>query len=293
MDVVTGALSSTGRYLTERLVAQRGTVRTLTYHPDRPNPFGADLEMARYRFDDPVALAKSLEGARTLYNTYWVRFAHGVVRFDDAVANSRLLFDAARRAGVERALGECGVPFAIVRPTVVFGREDILLNNIDLAALCAALGERRDDVVVDAVGPETYTFNELVDLLRDTVGSSSKIIHAPAWIVATLARGLSVAVRDVLLTREELDGMMAGLVSVDGPTTAPTSLREWVGAHRDTLGENMRPSSLVTTRDLVRYPPGYRFCRTRRPNAVSALVDCCDPRGVRCRVHGAWRRRGG
>jgi NADH dehydrogenase len=163
---------------------------------------------------------------------------------------------------VERALAASGVPFAIVRPTVVFGREDILLNNIawllrrfpvfavagkgdyelrpvhvdDLAALCAELGPRHDDVVVDAVGPETYSFVDLVKLLRHAVGSRTPIVHAPTGIVSAMARILSVGVRDVLLTRDELDGMMAGLVTVDGPATCPTSLREWVMKHRDALG---------------------------------------------------------
>src|SRR5690349_8689530 len=143
VDVVTGALSYTGRHIATRLLAQRRRVRTLTGHPDRDAAFARRLDVQPYRFDDPLALAESLRGATTLYNTYWVRFAHDRTRFDDAVAHSRALFTAARRAGVQRivhvsitnpslssdlpyfrgkalvedALARTGVPFAIVRPT--------------------------------------------------------------------------------------------------------------------------------------------------------------------------------
>lgn len=288
LDVVTGALSYTGRYITRRLMERGRRVRTLTYHPDRPDVFDGSVEIARYRFDDPVALARSLEGATTLYNTYWVRFPHGRVRYEDAVGNSRALFNAARRAGVERvvhvsitnpaldsprdyfrgkalvehALAEVGLPYAIVRPTVVFGREDVLVNNIawllrrfpvfavagrgdcrlrpvhvdDVARLCVDAGERRDDLVVDAVGPETLTFDEMVLTIRDAVGSRSRILHVPAPLVPPIAWALGKIVADVLLTRDELLGMMENLVTTGGPTTGAHSFSEWVAAHAKTLG---------------------------------------------------------
>lgn len=118
-----------------------------------------------------------------------------------------------------------------LRPTVVFGREDILLNNI------ARLLRRFPVFAVagDGVGPETYTFVELVELLRDAVGSRARLLHTPPWMVAALSRVLSVLVRDVLLTRDELRGMMADLVTVDGPATTPTSLRE-SHTHLEMLG---------------------------------------------------------
>ena len=101
-DVVTGAFSYTGKYIARELLDAGRTVRTITNHPDRGDPFGGRVEPVPYRFDDPVALARSLEGATTLYNTYWVRYPHDGLGFDDAVANSKLLFEAARGAGVER-----------------------------------------------------------------------------------------------------------------------------------------------------------------------------------------------
>jgi nucleoside-diphosphate-sugar epimerase len=157
LDLVTGAFSYTGSRIAAQLLDLGRNVKTLTFHPDRPHPLRGRVEALPYRFDDQVALAKSLEGVTTLYNTYWVRFDHGRASFTNAVANSRALFYAAKRAGVARvvhvsianpslesalpyyrgkalvelALAEVGVSYSIVRPTLVFGGDrDVLVNNI-------------------------------------------------------------------------------------------------------------------------------------------------------------------
>jgi NADH dehydrogenase len=157
VDLVTGAFSYSGAAIAERLLGDGREVRTLTFHPDRPHPLRSLIAAGRYRFDDPVALARSLEGVTTLYNTYWVRFDHGQNTFANAISNSSALFHAAKRAGVkrvvhisianpaidsplpyfrgkalvERALAEADIPYSIVRPTWVFGGErDVLTNNI-------------------------------------------------------------------------------------------------------------------------------------------------------------------
>lgn len=157
MDLVTGAFSYSGSRIAELLIESGREVRTLTHHPDREHPLRARVQAAPYRFDDPAALARSLDGVSTLYNTYWIRFERDRTTFANAVANSRVLFDAARRAGVarivhvsianpsldsplpyyrgkalvEQALAAAGVPHAVVRPTFFFGGgRDILANNI-------------------------------------------------------------------------------------------------------------------------------------------------------------------
>jgi NADH dehydrogenase len=157
LDLVTGAFSYSGARIAARLLESGRRIRTLTFHPDRPHPLRAHVEALAYRFDDPVALASSLAGVSTLYNTYWVRFDRGTTTFANAIENSRTLFHAARRAGVtrivhisianpsiesplpyyrgkalvERALAEVGSPYSIVRPTWIFGGErDVLANNI-------------------------------------------------------------------------------------------------------------------------------------------------------------------
>jgi nucleoside-diphosphate-sugar epimerase len=156
-DLVTGAFSYSGSRIAELLIESGREVRTLTHHPAREHPLRARVQASPYRFDDPLALARSLGGIDTLYNTYWVRFERGRTTFGDAVANSRALFEAARRAHVarivhvsianpsrdsplpyyrgkalvEEALAAGDVPFSIVRPTWIFGGErEVLANNI-------------------------------------------------------------------------------------------------------------------------------------------------------------------
>jgi len=221
LDVVTGSFGYTGRYITERLLASGRGVRTLTGHPNRPNPFGERVSVVRYEFEDRGKLAEILTGASTLYNTYWVRFPRGESTFDRAVQNTKILIEAAVDAGVRRmvhisitnpshdspfpyfrgkaaiedAIRDSGLSHAIIRPTVIFGKEDILINNIayllrrlpvfgipgsgsyrlrpvsveDVADICVAAGSRDGDEVIDAVGPEIFTFEELVRLIAATI----------------------------------------------------------------------------------------------------------------------------
>lgn len=102
LNVVTGAFSYTGNYITQRLLSMGKRVRTLTGRPNRENPFGYQVSASPFNFDNPSQLTESLRGATTLYNTYWVRFSHGQVTFDKAVENTKTLIKAAEVAGVSR-----------------------------------------------------------------------------------------------------------------------------------------------------------------------------------------------
>jgi NADH dehydrogenase len=157
LDLVTGAFSYSGSHIARRLLDAGHEVRTLTHHPERAHPLQDEVDARRYRFDDPAELARSLTGVTTLYNTYWVRFDYGASTYRNAVESSRMLFAAARRAGVERivhvsitnpsvssplpyfrgkalvesGLAQSGSPYSIVRPTWLFGGgRDVLVNNI-------------------------------------------------------------------------------------------------------------------------------------------------------------------
>lgn len=287
MDAVTGAFGYTGRFITQRLLHSGGVVRTLTGHPDRPDPFGGDVEVAPLAFDDRPTLVASLRGVDVLYNTYWVRFERGAVTFELAVRNTQLLVEAAEAAGVRRivhisitnptssALGyfrgkalaeqvvaESSLSHAIIRPTVLFGGGDILINNIawllrrlpvfavagsgwyrirpvhvdDVAALAIAAGHREEDLVVDAVGPENYAFEALVRLIAQAVGRRPRIVHVPPSVARAFAKVLGTLVHDVLLTDAELRGLMDGLVTTQGPATGRQRLSEWLAQHADDLG---------------------------------------------------------
>jgi uncharacterized protein YbjT (DUF2867 family) len=287
MDVVTGAFGYTGRFITQQLLLSTSVVRTLTDHPDRPNPFGERVEVAPLAFDDRPALVASLRGVGVLYNTYWIRFARGDVTFDRAVRNTRHLIEAAVEAGAgrivhlsitnpessslpyftgkaraEQLVMESSLPYGIVRPTVLFGGGDVLINNIawllrrlpvfgiagsgdyrirpvhvdDVAAIAVAAGRRQDDVVLDAVGPETYTFEELVRLISGTVGRRPVIVHVPPRVALAVATVLGLLVRDVLVTGDELAGLVAELVATDGPATGKIRFSEWLAQHAGEVG---------------------------------------------------------
>jgi len=287
LDVVTGGFSYSGSALTRALLQSGRRVRTLTGHPGRA-PAGMAVDVHPLDFEDQLGLVASLSGVTTLYNTYWVRFARRAVDHERAVANSRALFHAAERAGVqrivhvsithpsstsplpyfrgkaqvERALAECDLSYAILRPAILFGGDGVLLNNIawllrrlpvfaiggkgdyrirgihvdDLAHLCLAKAVETHDSVTDAVGPERPTFTELVGAVRDAVGSRARLLHVPGATVPVVARMLGLALHDVLLTADEYRAMAAGLADTDGPATGPTPLSTWLAEHGDALG---------------------------------------------------------
>jgi NADH dehydrogenase len=121
----------------------------------------------------------------------------------------------------------------------VGGRGEYRVRGIhvnDLAHLCAEKGAEHGDSASDAVGPERPTFLELVRTIRDVVGSRARIVHIPGAAVPLLARPLGIALRDVLLTRDEYRAMAAGLADTDGPATGSTALSDWVAAHGRVLG---------------------------------------------------------
>ncbi|MBI3243216.1 MAG: NAD(P)H-binding protein [Chloroflexi bacterium] len=291
VHVVTGAFGYTGRYITRRLLARGITVKTLTGHPDRPNPFGDQVSAMPFNFDKPAELTKSLEGASVLYNTYWVRFSHGQNTHERAVANTQTLIRAAEEAGVKRmvhvsiakpsldstlpyyrgkaimeqTLRESKLSYAILRPTVLFGveaGEDVLINNIawllrrfpafaipgaggyklqpiyveDLADLAVSVGQQSENVVINAVGPEIFTFDELVRLVAKAVNSRAWIVHVPPGLALALAQLISLLVGDVMLTGDEVAGLMGDLLFVDSPPPGQKRLSEWLAQNAKEVG---------------------------------------------------------
>jgi uncharacterized protein YbjT (DUF2867 family) len=286
-DVVTGAFSYSGAAIARELQAAGRRVRTLTGHPDRA-PAGTAIEVRPLRFTNQARLAESLRGARTLFNTYWVRFAHGQVSHEKAVAQSRVLLQAAAEAGVrrvvhvsithpdadspypyfrgkaavEQALVDLGLSHAVLRPSILFGGDGVLINNIawllrrmpvfavggtgeyqvrpihvdDLAKLAVRAADSGETEVIDAVGPDRPAFIELVRFIRDAVGSRSQLIRVPGSVIPPAARLLGLALRDTLLTAEEYQAMADGLADTEGPATGETSLMQWITDHKGTLG---------------------------------------------------------
>lgn len=286
--VVTGAFGYTGKYITRRLLGRGKRVLTLTAHPDRPNEFGGRVAAAPLDFRDRRALTRSLRGAGCLFNTYWVRFNYGDETFDRAIEKTKTLIEAAVEAGVrklvhisitnpsldsrlpyfrgkaelEKIIQSSGIPHAILRPTVIFGPEDILINNIawllrhlpifsvpgpggyriqpvfvgDVADLAVRAMEESGNTVRDAVGPEIFTFDEMVRLIAAEIGTNARIVHVHPAIALTLSTLLGFALCDRILTREEIDGLMAGLLVSTALPTGETRFSEWLRQHAGRIG---------------------------------------------------------
>jgi len=288
LHAVTGAFGYSGRYLAARLLAQGRTVITLTNSLQPANPFGDQVRALPLSFDEPDRLAAALAGVDVLYNTYWVRFNHRLFTHAQAVANTLVLFEAARRAGVrrvvhvsitnpdeaspleyfsgkarlERALQASGLSYAILRPTVLFGCEDILINNIawalrrfpcfaifgdgsyrlqpihvdDLADLAATEGTRSENTIINAVGPETFTYRELVTAVGAVLGQSRPLVNVPPGLGCLLGKIVGSFMRDTFITREEIQGLMSELLYVTTPPTGKTPLTAWMKQNAATLG---------------------------------------------------------
>lgn len=285
---VTGAFSYSGKYIARRLLERGEDLITLTNHPNRPDPFGRRVRAFPLNFADASALTSSLRGIETLVNTYWVRFDKGSNTQPAAVENTRRLVDAALAAGVkrivhisianpsaqshlpyysgkaanEKAVTDSGMSYAILRPTVLFGKEDILINNIawllrrfpffalpgdgsyrlqpvfvdDLAALAADAVYETGNSIRDAVGPDIFTFRGMVELIGERVGARRPLVNFPPRLALTAAQFLSIFVRDVMLTPEEVDGLMAGLLVSKETPLCKTSLGDWLEENKKTVG---------------------------------------------------------
>ena len=286
--VITGAFSYTGQYATRLLLSRGYAIRTLTYHPERAGAFGDRVQAFPYNFDHPNDLVEALRGASTLVNTYWVRFPRGKSTFEASIQNTRALIGAAKTAGIrrivhvsianpllesplgyyrgkaelERAVVESGLSYAILRPTVIFGREDILINNIawfvrhfpvfgipgdgrypirpiyveDMARLIADSVGLPENSVTDAVGPETFGFEELVKLIAAETKRPVRIFHLPMAVAYVLTRLTGWFVGDTVLTWEEYRGLMGGLLGSESPAAGTTRLSVWLRENQESLG---------------------------------------------------------
>jgi len=284
---VTGAFSYSGKYITKRLLDCGEEVITLTGHPNRPDPFGGRVKAFPLDFDE-AGMTRSLQGVDVLVNTYWVRFDKGQNTQPRAVENTRKLVSAAKSAGVkrivhisitnpsaeshlpyfwgkaanEKAVVDSGLGYAILRPTVLVGDEDILINNIayllrrfpvfflpgdgsyklqpvhvdDVAELAVEGVQRADNYITDAVGPDIFTFREMVELIGEKIGAQRPLVGVPPRLALLAAQFLSLFVGDVILTPEEVDGLMAGLLVSKEPPRGRARLADWLEKNKDRVG---------------------------------------------------------
>jgi NADH dehydrogenase len=166
------------------------------------------------------------------------------------------------KAANEKAVIDSGLSYAILRPTVLVGDEDILINNIayllrrfpffllpgngsyklqpvhveDVATLAVEGVCRRDNYIVDAVGPDIFTFKEMVKLIGEKIGARRLLVPFPPRLALLAAQFVSLFVKDVVLTPEEVDGLMAGLLVSKDPPLGRIRLADWLEANKDKVG---------------------------------------------------------
>lgn len=289
MNIVTGSFGYIGRYITRELLERGQEVKTITTHPDKPNPFGERVQAASYHFEDRDKLTAYLTGAETLFNTYYVRFNYRKWSFAQAVQNTRVLFNCAKEAGVnkivhisvtnpslddelpyyrgkaqqEEIARETGQDHAIIRPTLVFGKEDILVNNIawtirkfpvvpvfgsgdyrvqpifvgDLAQIAVDLAQTPGSQVIDAAGPEVYTYEEFLRLIARELNRRVALMPTPPGLGIALGKLIGMFMGDVMLTRDELRGLMRNKLTSTEEPAGETLFSEWLGRNIEHLGQ--------------------------------------------------------
>jgi uncharacterized protein YbjT (DUF2867 family) len=288
MDIVTGSFGYIGKYITKELLKRGREVKTITTHPDKPNPFGERVKASSYNFDNPDKLTQYLEGCETLYNTYWIRFNFRHWSFDKALDNTRILFTSAKNAGVkkivhigvtnaslndqlpyyrgkalqEEALRNSGVDYLIVRPTLVFGKEDILVNNIawtirkfpvvpifgsgkyqvqpvfveDLANIAIEKSRLKGSQIIDAVGPEIYTYNEFLKLIASELNKKTVFVRTSPSIGIFFGKLIGLFVKDIVLTKDELIGLMQNKLISSQIPNGRTKFSDWLRNNNNLIG---------------------------------------------------------
>lgn len=286
---VTGAFSYSGKYITKRLLEHQEEIFTLTNHANRPDPFNKKVKSFPLNFANKNELIENLRGADVLVNTYWIRFDKGNNTQPKAVENTKILIDAAAKAGVkrivhisitnpssnshlpyfwgkaanEKAVIDSGMSYAILRPTVLFGKEDILINNIawllrrlpifglpgdgsyklspvyvdDLAELAVNAVYQKENYIWDAVGPDEFTFKEMVTLIGQTINKQRALIPFPPRLALLAAQTMSLFVNDVILTPEEVNGLMANLLISKELPRGKISLKGWLEENKNSVGK--------------------------------------------------------
>jgi len=288
VHVVTGAFGYSGRRIAKLLIDRGYRVRTLTNSKNKPNPFEGKIEVYPLNFDSVDSLAESLEGTEVLYNTYWVRFKRKGVTHEIAVQNTFRLFEAAKKANVrrivhisitnpsldspfeyfrgkariEKALIDSGISYTILRPAILYGDNDILINNIawtlrrlpvfgvfgdgkykiqpifvgDLAELAVESGSKNQNEIINAIGPETFIYRDLVKMIGEAIGCKRPIIGVPLLIGYIAARLTGMMMGDIMLTWDEARALTMNLLYVNAPPAGKTKLSEWVKENANTLG---------------------------------------------------------
>jgi uncharacterized protein YbjT (DUF2867 family) len=277
--LITGASGFIGGAIAGRLV-DRLEIRSLTSHPAK-NRFGSRVRSFAYDFERPQNMAEAFRGVDVFVNSYYVRFNYGSETFELAVDRTRELLGLARAAGVhtvvhvsvshadersdlpyysnkgriERLVRECGLGYTILRPAIVVGPGDILINNIafflrrfPLFTIFGRGDYRVQPITVDAfadlaieaidgahrgatlsvAGAGDWVFLDMVRAVRSAVRSRALIVHAPAAVALAGLKVAGALLGDVVLTSDEVKGLTREYLYTDQPLRRGADFSDWL-----------------------------------------------------------------
>jgi len=285
---LTGAFSYTGRYIAKKLLAEGIKIRALTNHPKLELFPQHSLPVFPLQFQGEDSMINALKGADIFINTYWIRYPYKELTHENAAKNIQFLVQCAKKAGVrqiihlsvsnpsensnlsyykgkaqaENMIKNSGLSYLILRPTLVFGLEDILINNIawllrsfpffvlprpmDYSVQPIYAGDVADIVfehllckeskTIDAAGPETYRMDELVRMISRAIGYPRPVLLWPKTLSQACIHLLSLILRDRVLTGEELQGLMDNLLISFEQARGKTSFKAWLPQYGSQLG---------------------------------------------------------
>lgn len=78
----------------------------------------------------------------------------------------------------------------------------------------------------------------LVALIRTAVNTRPPIITLPPRLMTAAARAVGLLVRDVVLTADEIAGLMAGLLVSHDPPLGRIAFSQWLDEHKASIGQS-------------------------------------------------------
>ncbi|MDE1834491.1 MAG: NAD(P)H-binding protein [Candidatus Micrarchaeota archaeon] len=287
-DVVIGGTGFTGKYITKCLLKYKHKVVALTKHVNRDNEFGRKITIKPLDFENQENLVETMNGSRCVFNTYWVRFNYGGSSFDEAVRNSKAIIDACVDAKVKRLvhisvldpsknykydyfrakmevesyIEKSGLSYAILRPALLFGEEDILMNNItylirkyglffifgsgeykvtptyvgDVAKEAVLQSRLNKNIIEDALGPEAFGFEELVRYIATTIGRPTRVAHLNKAFIPLVSKFLNICMHEPVVTSDEMGLLMDNGLYSDSKPIGSIRFSKWLKERKDTYG---------------------------------------------------------
>ena len=242
--LITGATGSLGPYVVERLISYRQTIRCLIHTPGTERIFkdssieiryGDMLDIdalieASYGVDKVVHLAdyQSHRFSRQTSNyasdpnivgtSNLLEICRKQPNFNHFILVSTLRSSRDPESGLpytkwcnEELVRNSGLPYTILRSSILFGESDSFINSIASAirmspivpvwgsghnriqplasedlAKCISLTLYRGDLknrTLDVGGPQQLSYNETIELVSDFMGKTRISLHFPTWAI--------------------------------------------------------------------------------------------------------------